>query len=90
MDDSDRKIWRSSSASRSRHAASANHLYVGICKPWNQPAVSSDFIGSLSSTTSWWTRSQAGHSNVLMSKPAAPGVMRASIKVAWHLGQRGR
>jgi len=25
-----------------------------------------------------------------MSKPAGPGVMRASIVVVWHLGQGGR
>jgi hypothetical protein len=31
-----------------------------------------------------------GHSNVRMSKPERPGVMRASIILAWHLGQGGR
>lgn len=66
-------------------------LYVGARNsPWNQPTVSIDFIGSASAATIWWTRSQAGHSNVRMSKPDGPGVIRASIVIVWHLGQGGR
>jgi len=34
--------------------------------------------------------SQTGHSNVRMSKPELPGVMRANIIVVLHLGQGGR
>jgi hypothetical protein len=74
---------------KSEQARAANY-YLGARKPWNQPSVSRDFIGSISSPTSWGNGSQAGHSNVLMLKQEAPGVIRASIKVAWHLGQRGR
>jgi hypothetical protein len=33
--------------------------------------------------------SQCGHSNDLISKPGTPGVMRASLILAWHFGQRG-
>jgi hypothetical protein len=61
-----------------------------LSSPASQPAVSLDSIGSMSSTTRWWMCSQAGYSNVRMSKPAGPAVMRANMVLAWRAGQRGR
>jgi len=64
--------------------------YVGARNsPRSQPAVSRDFNGSASFDRTLMKSSQAGHSNVRMSKPEAPGVIRASIVIAVHFGHGG-
>ena len=52
--------------------------YVGaLSSPASHPT-EADFMGSLA-TTSFCTKSHAGHSNRRCSKPIGPGLMRASI-----------
>jgi hypothetical protein len=62
--------------------------YVGARNsPRNQLAVSRDFIGSTNATARSCTRSQAGHSNIWMSKSEeGPGLIRASNIIALHFG----
>ena len=67
---------------------SLERTYVGARNsPWNQRAVSWDFIGSTSTPACSGTRSQTGHSNIRMSKSQeGPGVIRASNIIALHFG----
>jgi hypothetical protein len=52
--------------------------YAGaLSSPASHPT-EADFMGSLA-TTSFSTKSHAGHSNRRCSKPIGPGLMRASI-----------
>lgn len=63
--------------------------YVGaLSSPASHPT-EADFMGSLA-TTSFCTKSHAGHSNRRCSKPIGPGLMRASIMRDVQCQQRGR
>ena len=63
--------------------------YAGaLSSPASHPT-EADFMGSLA-TTSFCTKSHAGHSNRRCSKPIGPGLMRASIMRDVQCQQRGR
>jgi len=59
-----------------------------LSSPASHPT-EADFMGSLA-TTSFSTKSHAGHSNRRCSKPIGPGLMRASIMRDVQCQQRGR
>ena len=63
--------------------------YAGaLSSPASHPT-EADFMGSLA-TTSFCTKSHAGHSNRRCSKPIGLGLMRASIMRDVQCQQRGR
>ena len=63
--------------------------YAGaLSSPASHPT-EADFMGALA-TTSFCTKSHAGHSNRRCSKPIGPGLMRASIMRDVQCKQRGR